>query len=370
MRCISNHFYLILLGIIIPWWWLAFHLEWQHSSPLLLAQYEFPEIADLSILDRSLLHRALSGDVALMSRFVRNWNDDATILKNRGISGIEQLPNDAYTFSQHFPALPRESDRLSQRFLPHTHFAATLLLTLLPPSHIVALPSGMRNQKDLYSQELMQQIPLNAERYCNEQIYQQSPNCAFVASYSDPAMLKMLKKQGINLSVVNPITALSDIEAPLLKIGRICQCPLKARFLMIFMKAAMMNLDNRLRALGQERRGSSSLVYVNAYHQLSIPTTKSLNGQLLKRACSQYGIATCPIPESDSAWSIPFGQEQIRLVNPDYLIISTMHRSRKLDFDKPTFYLDAVIQDSPTQYLVLAYFDICTILSLAGREII
>lgn len=364
-----NPVYVIVCAFILCWWWIAFHRSWE-ARALFISQpttsSALVQLVDLSSLKRSDLHQALSGNTSLMGRLINEWASDASLLVERGVTGVQQLSKDDYIFSQNFLSASKEEIPTKLRFLPQTHFAATLLLALVSPDQIVALPKGMRDHPRLYPAEIIKQIPLNTERYQSEEIFAAHPNLAFVASYSDPSMLKMLKRQGVELCTINPISSLSEMKEVVLKMGDHCDSPSKAKLLSIFIDAAMINIDNRLRALSQLSEKnclSKSLVYLNAYQQTSIPTRKSLSGQLLQRVLTHHDSFSCLIPDSQSMWSIPFGYEQIYQLKPDYIIISSMHSQRQTQFTQPVFYLDYLVQDSPTQYLILAYFDLFSILA-------
>ncbi|MFQ5730175.1 MAG: hypothetical protein ACE5GN_07430, partial [Waddliaceae bacterium] len=112
--------------------------------------------------------------------------------------------------------------------------------------------------------------------------------------------------------------------------------------------------------------------------QYSLPTNKTITGQLLERLESHHKFTFVSPPAQDSydEWMIPIEQENIVHFNPDCLIISSSNsEALKTQIkENPSFsqlsankqdkiyFVDGNIFDSPTQYIILAYFDLAEVL--------
>ena len=131
-------------------------------------------------------------------------------------------------------------------------------------------------------------------------------------------------------------------------------------------------LDNRIRTLASfKHQGHSKKLLVLDYkYHYRLPTTKSLTGQLLQRLCLQHPYLDSLIFESQFEWTTPFSQEQILGFNPDCLILSTSFDPLNAPPSIPClqthhlYCVDANIQDSPTQFIILAYLDLFQAISM------
>lgn len=400
--------YFLLSGFIFGWWILAFFptaaslpsTSTTYSQSLVLKTSDL--LKELSHLQRNTLQSALSGHFPLMLEFIHQWDQDAQLLSQKGIKGIQRLPAETYFQARVLGHLLQYSssellrqinckmnlewiqddhgclvriEDTFQRFLPQTFAAATFLLAIAKPHEVIALPKGMRSLPQLYSSKVLEDIPANIDRTHSEKLYLAHPDLAFVAPYSHPPALEVLRNQKIQLYTINHVNNVIEIQESLLKVGHASNHILEAQLLAIFMEASFISIDNRLKALQEladRSQPSRHLLYLYYHQHYMLPTTKSLTGQLMTRALRHCPHLSCPIPESQKEWRIPFEQEKILQAKPDYLIISmpyfvspyqmithqpALHQSEALRLQR-IFYLDETIQESPTQYVVLAYFDL------------
>lgn len=396
--------YLLFGGFIMGWWTLVFH---KTSSPSVvnteisqaLALENSVLLKELSPLQRSDLQRALAGHFSLMLKFIDQWDKDTLLLINKGIKGIKRLSKEKYLqahiLGYLIQQLPKESlhelnckmnlewiyddsgqqlhiNDTFKRFLPQTYIAASFLLAIAHPSEIVALPKGLRQLTQLYPTNILKQVCNDIDCLHSEELYLNKPDLAFVAPYSHPSALESLRNQNIQFYSLKHINTIQEIQEALLKIGHTSNHILEAQLLTIFMEAGFLSLDNRLLAMQQENRFSQALrrcLYLCHHQNYALPTTKCLTGQLMVRALKHCPHLLGFIPESQEEWSIPFEQEQILQTSPDIIIISTpsLYIQKSMDIalysteafkNQRVFYIDEAAQESPTQYVVLAYFDL------------
>lgn len=361
---------------------------------------------ELSPFQRNALQHALAGQFPLMLDFINQWDQDAQLMTNQGVEGIQRLPTETYLQVHILGHLLLNSSQESlrqinckmnlewmqddsgqlvhiqdsfQRFLPQTYIAASFLLAIAHPYEIMALPKGLRQLKQLYSLDILAKVPNDIDRTNSEKLYFDRPDVAFVAPYSHPPALEVLRNQNIPLYSIRYVNTVAEVQEALLKVGHASNHILEAQLLAIFMEACMLSIDNRLNAL-QAKVSSSSvpqrLLYLSYHQHFMLPTTKCLTGQLMARALKHCPYFSCPIPENQEEWRIPFEQEKIVHARPDCLIIATpfadvnssMHHALQQTNafqSQRIFYLDEAIQESPTQYIVLAYFDIFQALAAA-----
>ncbi len=377
----------------------SFHSSLSLELPQSLALKTSALLEELSPLQRDTLQRALAGDFPLMLDFINQWDQDAQLLTNQGVEGIQRLPSETYLQAHILGHLLLNSskDSLQQlnckmnlewmqddhgriiriedsfrRFLPQTYIAASFLLAIATPSEVIALPKGLRQLHQIYPIDVLKKVPHDIDRTNSEKLYLNRPDLAFVAPYSHPPALEVLRNQNIQLYSLKYVNSVAEVQEALLKVGHASNHILEAQLLAIFMEACMLSIDNRLHAL-QAKLFSSAiprrLLYLSYHQHFMLPTTKCLTGQLMARALKHCPHLSCPIPENRAEWSIPFEQEKIVQFKPDCLIISThfsdIHSSLPLALQQTEafqlqriFYLDEAIQESPTQYITLAYFDI------------
>jgi iron complex transport system substrate-binding protein len=404
----SFYLYSLLSLFILGWWTLAFRPS-SSSSPsvfpkdFFLSDLQTHEIfRTLSTLQRSALQQALSGNAALMMDFITQWESDAKVLqKDFGIKGIQRLNQEDYLKAQLLThlilTLPQDQLReincklrkpyildatgrqiQSQdsfcRFLPQTYMTANILLAIAKTDEIIAIPKGLRQLNQLYTAQFLDQIPLDADRCHSEKLFLANPHMAFVSPYSHPASVQALSKQKIPLYHVQTVLMPADIQKVILEIGHICNHPVEAQLLSIFIEAGLLSIDNRLKALSTLPRPiskSKKLLYLCHYQQYYMPTKKCITGQLLERALQNYEGLTTPTANHED-WMVPYDREKIFNMDPDYLILSIANA----DQDKSRFkhqqslqnltacknnqiaFVDESLQDSPTQFVVLAYYDL------------
>lgn len=400
----TSTYYCIPLIIIICWWTLAFrpNKEPPPSSPIVPPKVSFsspPLITFLSPLERSTLHAALNGDFDLMIKLITDWDHDAQIIEQFGLIPVKKLSREDFLRSQLIARklksgneeLNRFNEKTWQpisddtgqlfdltknyrRFLPQSYIAASFLFALSQPEEIVALPRGMREQTFLYPIEKINRVALDTDRYNTEKLYEAQPDIAFVADYSHPSTIEALQKQGIPLFTLKCINSPEEIRHALLRIGAIVNRPLEAELLNYFVEAAMQAIDNRFQVLNahfNSSNASAKVLFLKHHLTFSTPTSHTLTGKLLKR----IGIAELQgdkIAQNTFAWNIPIRQEQIIELSPDYIIISTNSmdpmRTQLLKNNisylmlknppKSIAFVHDSIQESPSQYIVLAYYDL------------
>lgn len=400
------------LAIIIIWWTLAFgtkppslqptELSLSHSSP----QNATEATSSASSIDiqRDSLKQALAGDFALMMRLITDWDVDAQLLQAKGFNDIERLPSSDFLRAQmlgralmspyknELVRLQKESNihdviddtnnKISlkikyRRFLPQTYAAASFLLALVSPSQIVALPSRLREQIELYPKSVTDQIFLDIDRFNAEKLFEADPEIAFVARYSHPSTLQALRNQGIQLYMMEDLNTLQAITNELMNIGRLVARPIEAELMKLFLFSASMALDNKLLLLKNQyikiNKPLPTLLYVNHHHNFSIPTFKTLTGHFLQKMAS-WDITLKHAEEHGlhEMWTIPIDREHIVNLNPDCLIVATEHpqaiekqilqdsalQQISAVRNRNIYFISESIQQSSCQYILLAYYDL------------
>lgn len=401
--------YLLSISAILAWWYFAF------LFPLTFHHTGLPEAKDppsskepppkflsyLSPLKREKIQEALAGNVKTMTSLISDWDVDARILEKQGLFNVRRLSREKFLKAQMIGReLANSSDdelralreKLSekaieddmgnrfnlplpyQKFLPQTYFAASVLLAISPPESIVAIPQGLRLQQELYPPTITERIPLDIDRYHSEEIYRQKPDVAFVAHYSHPSTLQALQAQGIPLFTIKSIDTIPQITSTINKIGQMANRPLEAELLTLFMESALLAIDNHLLAMSQsviEELGSPRVMFLSHLTQFSIPTSNTITGKLIEQLEScHFNFITLHAKEREK-WMIPVSQEQILELNPDCLIVAACDKKNmRLNLmenpalqsisaiqNNKVFVIDAAPQ-APTQYVVLAYFDL------------
>lgn len=405
---VSISLYFFICFLVFGWWSLAFRqspsdnqqIEFTQKTPHQIPP-QYNVLTSLSPIKRETLQAALSGDISIMAKLIIDWDLDAQILEAKGLPQVKRLPRNDFIRSQILgrqlkngspeellflsnqlrPSFMTDDkgttihlDRSFTRFLPQTYASASFLLALVQPEQIMAIPKGFRELSQLYPRQITNRIPLDIGLYNAEKWHETKPQIAFVAHYSHPSTLQALKQQGIKLFTLKKIESVQEIMDSIVRVGHVINNPLKAELLKIFIEASMLSIDNRLLALNlnfTENSDSPRFLFLNYYSQYSAPTAKSLTGQLLKRIGMQNVLAKSTL-ENKFEWMIPLNQEQIVNLNPDYVIIATDRAEslKKQIFTDQAFklltamrnnhvcFIDPAAQESPSQYIVLAYFDI------------
>lgn len=401
MKGSSFKLYSLLLLFICGWWGVAFRESSTQSPVTTVSLTELPNkevlfLSELSSFDREALHKALSGDISLMVRLIADWDLDAQIIDKRGLAPTERLPEESFlraqvigrqllnSTSQQLAVLQEQAglkqirddsgrkitlEKPLQRFLPQTFVAASFLLALSEPEEIVAIPGGVRHQTQLYPEALTQKIPLNIDRYNGEKVFQASPELAFVAHYSHPSTIQALKDQGIGLFTLKSINSISEIQNALTRVSHVINRPMEGELLTLFIESAISAIDNRIalhHALNDNTPDRS--LFLNHHVRYSVPTTKTLTGQLL----AKIGVTLPSLMDNKEAWMVPIELEEIVNFNPECLIIASSNGPAALEELKshPAFaklpalqqqriyFVDQETQFSPSQYVVLAYYDL------------
>lgn len=392
--------------MVLTWWMFAFNFkqaseDYSAVISIPIKQTEYPPVIKyLSPMQRDHLHQALSGDFPLMIKLITDWDHDAQIMKQFGFADVKRLPKNDFLRCQ---LLARQICRSSKNeldqlhalhrvasvhddhghlfdlsksyrcFLPQSYVAASFLLALTEPETIIALPQGLREHKNIFPIEMTRLIPLDVNRYNAEKLYQVKPEIAFVADYSHPATIQALERQGIPLFTLKHVNSPEDIQHALLRLGHVINRPLKAELLNYFVEAAMQAIDNRFKMLNSSFNAANSspkVLFLKHHLTFSTPTSNTLTGKLLKRI-GVKSLAGDQVAKNMYAWTIPIHQEQILQLDPDYIIISTNHLdlSTQPVVKEPVFrllanknkqirFVEDTIQESPSQYIVLAYYDI------------
>jgi iron complex transport system substrate-binding protein len=181
------------------------------------------------------------------------------------------------------------------------------------------------------------------------------------------------------------IQSFSDISKELVHMGTLANKPLEAELMNIFIDAAIAAIDNQQAVLlhhFKERQVDLPRVLVVNFHQtFTVPTTKTLTGQILTRM-QALDITLKYVSESGQAheWMAPIDRERLVNLNPDYLIIATENEeeaAKDIYGDKALneisalrhhrlLFVDESIQHSPSQYAVLAYHDL--VQALASQQ--
>lgn len=401
---ISLLIYLLPGCFIIGWWILAFHPLAQPIPSLAvkssqsLALNTSTLLQELSLFDRETIHRALTGDLPSILKLIEEWDRDAQLLADRGVVGIERLSDEALLQAQVLGYLLTHSSQeyLHQlnckmnlewmeddigrflhiqdhfhHFLPQSYLAASFLLAIAHPDEIIALPKGLREQKQIYPPHILAKVPVDVGQIYSERLYLKKPDLAFVAPYSHPPSLEALRNQHISLYSLHYVNTIQEIKEALLKVGHASNHILEAQLLATFMDACFLAIDNRLCALNERFPSSETprkFLYLSHRQHYSLPTTKCLTGQLMARALKHCPHLSGVIPENSHEWRIPLEQEQIVQLNPELVIISSyaplqktldpaLRQTQAYKLNQ-VFYVDEEIQDSPTQYIALAYFDL------------
>jgi iron complex transport system substrate-binding protein len=369
--------YVAVILMIAGWWFLAFNPEnkSQIEIPFTAAEeLKKPEIYEyLAPFDRSSIHKALSGDYDLMAKLILEWDVDAKILETQGLSGIRRLSRQSYVRSQ---VLGRQLNRSQshktlKQYLPQTYVSATFLLTLLDTDQIVGLPTGFRKQKNLFPPEIFANIPIDLDRYNSEKIFQKKPDLAFVANYSHPTTVQALQNQGIELFTLNAFNTIPEIASSIQQVGHVVDRSMEAELLTLFMESALIAVDNRLLVVHDTYYAAlpspPRYMFLNYHAQFSVPTARTITGHLLERLMEHKVVFVNPSNNHFSPWMIPIEQEKIANCDPDTLFIATedsqpltspMNEGPLARLKARVHYLDDDIQQSNTQYIVLAYFDL------------
>jgi iron complex transport system substrate-binding protein len=389
MKILKKHPYLAFITFTLLWWSAAFFLP--HKAPICPAGYSLKSnSSQFSTINRPDLLQGLNGKTATMIELINCWEKEA-----RALHSPHKLSDDRWQEAQnlasaiHAPEERRSKYRSSHRkpmitddakqkylleekqweqFLPQTYAAASILISLTEADKITAIPEGIQRQKNIHPPSMLNKITLSTERYNSEAIHLAKPDLAFVAHYSHPSTVAALKKQGVDLFVIDQINTIDEVKHSISQIGHVINRSMEADLLSLFMESAIYAIDSRAQDI-KLNQGKS--LFLNYYTHYSIPTKKGLTGQILER----LGVRTGK--EHAGLWRIPFTTEEIALVNPEVLIISTPYgeslkekiqhtpalKKTKAVQKGQVFFVNEDLQESPTQYLVLSYFELFEMLN-------
>lgn len=398
----SKKLYLFLGLFILGWWAIAFGPTLTNApvTPLAIKpdSSTIPSQSPyLHPLSREKIHEALLGNTELMLALMAEWDTEARLLFAYGSADAERLPSHKYlraqllgrsiiardngvsltSFNQHPNVVVDDAGKSlnltkpRHRFLPQTYVSASFLLALASPDQIVALPKGLRELTQLYPSSILQQIPLDCSPYLMERLFRNRPDLAFVAAYTLPSTRQALINQGIDLFTISHIDSIEEICSALTRLGTVVGKPDEAEVLALFMEAAICALDNRLiEAKIMASYAPKDVLYLNHYAKFTTPAPKTLTGTLLQK----LGINCFPLLLSDSncRWQIPLEQEKIARLQPQTIILSAANgadlRNVMLSHHayqqipavqhERIYTVDPNIQDSPSQFAVLAYYDL------------
>ena len=389
--------YPLAMTFIISWWLFALApaqgviKSFPKSIPPEASHLQSASLPYLRPIVREELHEALAGNTQGMMELIAEWDTDAFLLQSHGIEGVVRLTPEQYLRAQQLgrrlmaqergEPIPRPIyewvaddlgiflplQRPPNRFLPQTELAAAVLLSLTEPERIVAIPSRLRQQK-LFPAQRLQRVPLNSDRYNSEKLFAAHPDVAFVAHYTQPCVIETFKNQGIAQFMVTRIGSLEEVKQTIFKIGHVIGCSEKAELLTLFMDCGFAALDNRLLL---NKPNEKKILYLNYYTQFSFPSDHHLIGQLLRRLNVNRFL-----PTDADCWLVACEGEQIANLAPDVVIISAAKDSGLVELvlsypalkqtpairNGRVFAVDDAVQESPTQFLLLAYYDLVEIL--------
>ena len=400
--------YATCFSLVALWWTVAFSSRDVRSSSSIAATIAEPPTlppfySSLSEINRDTLKTALAGDTNLMTQLLSAWDVDAKLMRSEGVETAQrltepellqahklahQLQNCTTSELNELRQLTRAKEIIDdtgqpfnlthwshKNFLPQTHASASILLALIEPKHIVALPRGIRQESHIYPRSLLSQIPLDADRYQSEKLFNSHPDLAFIAHYSLPSTVTALRNQGIEVFAHNQTDKIPDIIDGVVRMSHTVNRPLKGQLMAIFMKGAIMAIDNRAQLIQQSSdQWPSRVLYLNAYSNYSTPTARTLTAHLLNRLKLDHLISERESNQGSSEFSRTITLEEVVSLNPEYVLLSTTQKNRsqltqRLMKEPALGRVEAVqqghviavdesIQSSPSQYVVLAYFDL------------
>ncbi len=405
----SKYIYPVSSLFVLCWWLLAFHrpVAYEASSPIVISNQQQPlypsietiDAANKFQIDRFALKKALNGDVATMGQLIAEWDLEAEIIEHRSQKSLKRLDRDDFLKAQllvktlvskdnstldtlrdtHRSLLlvddkgsPFDLSHPAEFFLPQTYLSAGILLALLEPANIVALPRGMREQTAIYPKKFTEQVPQDIDSFHMEQLYAYRPDVALISErYTHPLTLQALDSQGIPKYHLPEVTSIEDIEKLIRSLGHLCNRPLKAELMALFLKAGVMAIDNECR-LTLHNRSTDKILILNYYSKFSLPGKNTLTHHMIDRIGINTSISLQNgVPEE--SWSVPVSEETIIHYNPKKLVIITASDPRFVTeyFYQTTLFqhidaarnnhisiLDDSIQQTVSQYILLAYHDL------------
>lgn len=398
---LSPLMYLMAIGFIFSWWTLAFsslqRTDLKEAPSVCCEKTPYPLSPTCPLLPfvRAQWHRALMGDVQTMMQLLAEWQVEVHILEAQGViphtptaharflraqelahrllareKGIDS-PAPQYEWQTDDGGAPLTLPTPPRRFLPQTELAAAILLTLCPLEQIVALPSRMRTLP-LFPASKLDTIPYDIDRYNSESLFALRPDVAFIAHYTAPTTVQTLREQEIALFLITRLNSLEEILETICKIGHVVGQPEKAELLTLFVQAGFAALDNRLAAASFPLRQEHHPLYLEAFSTLSAPTKRLLTGQLSSRLQLNHVLEE----EAGNGWSIPLSGERLQHLASTWIVFSLRDPKKNLPFlhqhallketpaslNNKIFAVDEAFQNSPTHFLLLAYYDLVALI--------
>lgn len=394
--------YLFCTLFILFWWMIAFHqpvayephtaYNFCEEEQYLHVHPDQQKSVHLLHIDRNSLRYALNGDFALMIELIMKWDIEAEIaatfskeVKRLERKEIQEAHLLAKILLQESNSVIREKKRLKlltdyvhtpidlseppELFLPQTYLAAGVLLAIREPETLVALPRGMREQKEIYSEKITSSIKEDVDALHLEKLYTYQPDIAITSEkYTHPLVTQGLKNLSIPTFQIGEIKTFEEIESLIRTLGHLSNRPIKGELLALFVKAAALAIDNK-RALLVQKDCLEKVLVVNYHTRYSLPGTNTLTRYMLDR----MQIKTPKGLPMEGKWSIPLTEEMIIHINPEQLIIIT-ESSGVNDTDyfyhsqifqhidavklRNISFLDEAIQQTLSQHALLAYYDL------------
>lgn len=343
--------YLAATLFIIGWWAVGLREpSYQPKERPNLVQAHHP-VSDsfLSLLSRAILEQALKRDFLLMNALIQEWDLEAQLLLQKGVEGIQRLSlNELLEAVELGKSLKLAPTPLSsQSYFPQDWASSGLLLTLLHEKEIAALPEGYI---PFYP---VRNIPF-LKGDITSFFWDKKPDLALVAPYTAPKVISSLKALNIPLYHQTTLWSLEDCFKQIEAIGKIVQKPRESLLLILFMKSALMNMDNRLKQLPQDSR----TLFLEQGLTLHIPTQKLLSGQLARRLNLNLAFKD----PKGHYFKVPLSYEEIRKLHPKRLIIAVEDKN----LFKPPHELGEVeivlVEERPINVLdptlILGYYDL------------
>lgn len=362
------------IAFVFAWWSFAFQQPPSVIPNPSAVQTPVKYTRLLPEISRDDLYQALCGDFQLMVRLMTEWDYEIDWLEQQGYSHLNRLSKEKLKSAFLLKNQLAIQEKSSKRFFPQSYAAAGILLSISPTERIVAIPSGLRKQTQLFPKSLTDRIPLSVDYFSSEQLYRLHPDLAFIAPYSNPLVVETLKTQQIPTVEVSYPSTILDIPQSIIEVGAYSENPIEAHLLALFYQAAIYAIDNRAQLL--QSCSSRKILYLTYHSGFSIPTHMSLSGQLVKRLHLNDGL----LMGASSGWRVPIDRENIHRFNPDCIIISSAQNSLQIASWDPLiretkaagshkiYNVDESIQETPTHFLALAYYDLFSAVERACLE--
>jgi len=352
--------YITPLFFIFAWWCAAFLGHVRTTPAYVFHAKKLPFNSDVTPIDRTRLFLALNGDFDLMTRLIVEWDLEAQMLQEKGYTNVRRLER-AQILSllrqSTFHATP-----ITRRYFPQTYLAAGILLAMCDEASLTSLPKGVRQLEQIFVSEKVDRIPSDSDPRSLEAIGSPHNTLAFISPYSQPCTLQVMEQRGIPMVDLGCITTPSDLQTAIETVGQVVNSPEKANTLSLFIDATLLALDNHL---ATRRSMYRDVLYVKHHTVFSLPTRKTLIGNLLSR----LKINDPFVDTQPDDWSLPLDIEDIVAFNPTCIICSgpdTIPLERLKDVpaakNGQIHFVDQTTQEFPSQHFLLGYYDLYDIL--------